>query len=542
MGKKKKKKEKVERGLSKADLFGEFASLASSLSPEIYRNPSKRVVSPHILRVLSIRYPIARACINYRSSQLTQLDWTIVGPKGKEIPGELIRFFKHPENRYRGLRHFLDKLVDDLLTLDNIAIEKVFSRNGKLKSLRVGDAATIEVRTDESGGMPEPPEPAYRQVIGGRVVAEWTANEFIFECMNPRTYSPYGLAPLESLIVQASSALKIDKYNLSLFEESNIPAGFIYVDDTIKDPDQLLKWQRWFDAFMSGDLGMLRKLRALPKDFRYEAAVKPEDMEFADFQEWLLLATCSVFGVPPQAIGYTFQINRATSEVQYRIGQDRGLIPLAQFFKEILDIIIQEDLGYEEFEWKWTTLNTRDREAESRIARRMIEIGAMDIDEWRKEDGREPYGINRPFVFTGGSVIPLDEALEVIPTISGIDSIEKELRVRKRKALNDIDRYGEVVRPFNYEVVPSSISLKLEGLLTGVKSKQEVNKVFSLIGESIGGAFLKRKVEDLKEEYISSFENEVYDSFSPPKEENIASVKRAAQGLLREISRLMQGG
>ena len=42
-----------------------------------------------------------------------------------------------------------------------------------------------------------------------------TNDELIYRIMNPRTYTPHGLSPVESLILTITTALKLATYNLS---------------------------------------------------------------------------------------------------------------------------------------------------------------------------------------------------------------------------------------------------------------------------------------------------------------------------------------
>lgn len=431
---------------------------------------------PEQLRRLSVIYWVARACIDFRSTQITQLGWTIKSREGsKQADEEIINFFRSIGGRR--FRYFVDSCLDDLLVLDAVAIYKERNRRGDIVGFLPIDAATIRVIVDESGRIPDPPEPAYEQVVRGEVVARLTKDELYYDMLNPRTYSPYGLAPLESLIIQVATALRIDDYNLSYLTEGNIPEGFIFLPESVASSVQEIEqWQRWFDAFVSGDLGMMRRLKALPGEARYQEIKKPDDMDFKQFQLFLLTATCAAFGVPPYNIGVTESVYKVSGEVQIELGRDRGLRPLANFFKELFDQMLV-DLGHDDLEFIWTTLEAKDRKIEAEIARQMIPIGAMSVDEWRISEGKEPIGLSNYINTPAGPVLVEDLFPLKKQVVSGIEVEKAELMKWRRKAVNDFKK-GLPFRPFFSDVLSPSLIDEIQFLLDGASSEGEIHNIF----------------------------------------------------------------
>src|SRR3990167_6096172 len=222
------------------------------------------------------------------------------------------------------LRELLTIIVDDTLTIDAVTFEISRLRGGKFQNLVPVDPTTIALKVTETGATPEPPDPAYVQIIGGRNIAEFTTDEMIYEAMGNRSYSPYGFAPLESLILQAEAALRGTLYNLNYFRENNVPEGFITLPTEVaQNKVQVEEWQMWFDSIVAGDQRMTHRLKILPGGAEYIAAKKPEDMAFEKFELWLLQQTCAVFDVPPQDIGITYQVNKSTAESQSSLSLER---------------------------------------------------------------------------------------------------------------------------------------------------------------------------------------------------------------------------
>jgi hypothetical protein len=384
-------------------------------------NPDYRIAStvPYsVLRAMAVMYPIARACINRRKSQIVQLEWEI--STVDEIEKEdgfkpqidlITKFFKQPMGHKTRMREMLNIMVDDILTVDATCFEYQKTRGGELLSLVPVDPTTIVLRLTDTGATPEPPEVAYAQYIAGQKIAEFTTDDMLWEMMSARSYSPYGLAPLESLILQCESALRGALYNLNYFRESNVPEGFITLPEEVASSQETVQqWQDWFDLMMSGDPRFMRRLKILPGGAEYTAAKKPEDMAFERFEMWLLQQTCAVFDVPPQDIGITYQVNKATADSQSDLSKERGLYPLANFIREILNDIIQVELGFDKLQWAWQNINPVDRKEEADIAKTEVDMGALSVDEYRINKGLEPIGLGH-FIMTSSGPIMVDDII-----------------------------------------------------------------------------------------------------------------------------------
>lgn len=390
------------------------SSAALSGSPSVYAVTDKDGVlyknsifgvSFQQLRDFADAYPIARACINHRISQITQLDWNIapvevitkddeeedISKRAKEVQKSL----KFPTGtKNTTFRGFITKIVEDALILDAVAIERIKNYGEQVMAWRPFDAATIELMLMPDGSTPEPPTPAYRQKVNGQITAELTTDDIYYGIMHPRTQSPYGLSALETLVGVVTTALKLQSYNLGYLTEGNVPEGFVEIPkDIASNPDQLAEWQRAWDAIFSGDPRYQRKLKFLPEGMVYHATKKQEDMNFERFEKWLLLNTCAVFKVPPQDIGFTFDSNKATSETQWEIGKERGMFPLSQFIKELIDQIIQEDLGHDDLEFVWLNLNPTNKLEEAKVFQILVNTGAVSVDEFRIGEGMKPIGV-----------------------------------------------------------------------------------------------------------------------------------------------------
>ncbi len=377
-------------------------------------------VTYQVLRDFSKYYPVLRSCINYRKRQITQLSWDVTATKviydekkkkesdiKREEIRELLKFPTGDENV--SFREFLNRILEDLFVLDAVAIYKRLTKGGKIYGYLPIDASTIDIITNQDGTLPQPPEVAFIQRVGKKEIAKLTLNELIYKMLNPRTDSPYGLSPIESLIITVTTALKLSNYNLAYLTAGNIPEGLVELPKEIaSDPDQLKAWQTAWDAMFSGDSRYQRKIKFLPEGMKWHPTKKIEDMTFERFEKWLLQITTSVMEVAPQAIGFQFDRGKGATESEWEIGKERGLYPTTLFLKEIFDHIIQKDYGYTDFEFIWTNINPTNRKEEAAVFDTLFRDGAISIDEWRIGEGMDPIGCGHLIMTPTGPIFVKD--------------------------------------------------------------------------------------------------------------------------------------
>lgn len=458
----------------------------------------KASVSFATLRKFSEQHEISRACINARKRHLTTLEWAIVAQEEEDTTdyasqkAELKNLFQTIGGKTNPYRMFLSKLTEDLMVLDAVSIYKQPTLGGDLFKLIPVDSATIRVAVDTSGDIT-----GYRQIIDGREVATFDIDEMVYAMMNPRTNSPYGLAPLESLLMVVSSSLKAGMSNLAYLTEGNTPEGLFMLPEDWT-PSMIREFEENWNAVMAGDEAAMSRIKFTPPG-NFVPTRKHEDMQWEQFNMWLMKVTCSLFDVQPVEIGFEPQGGlggKGFSEGQNTTTQRKSIIPLANFFQEIFTQIIHEDLGMTSLCFKFMGLDPSDKKNDAEVAKIQIESGQRTINETRKEQGLEPYAdveaADRPFLLGGTPTFIDDETVEMQTesatdspvtapedaqsengeqtteeTMTEDDAAEKasqsdhvllvtELRKFKKMALTR-KREGKSFRPFVSEVLPSDV-------------------------------------------------------------------------------------
>ena len=477
---------------NKAYQFNPFPFSTKNNSPLGNFKPGTGV-SFNMLRQFSVQHWASRACIQKRQNQITGLKWDIVpaeedvDAKGMESQiAEIKEFIKNIGGPNKKYRESLDIIIDDLMTLDGVALFKENSNAGDILWYDNIDAATIKLRVEMDGATPIPPDNAYEQWINGKRIVGLTTDEMIYERMNARANTPYGLSPLESLILTVQSALKSELANLAILTEGNIPEGFLQAPPEWT-PDQIKEFQEHFDAIVSGNAKFQSRVRMIPggsKGGGYIATKKPEDMRNSQFEEWLTIKTCALFGVPPKSIGITFDINKASAEDQSMMARQESIKPLANFIQDLFTRIIQEDLGQEDLAFKFLNLEAKDEMEQANIDKIYLDTGVTNINEVRQRDGKEPLS-EEELNNRANPKEPVKETpkKENNPkpkedTTKKSDSAYQELKRYEKKALNDL-RANRDFRKFFSDIIDTTIIASIETELTDCKTSSEIKEVFN---------------------------------------------------------------
>lgn len=483
--------EKVRSDNKQPSIFQVPFGFNGAMQQQNKRMISGNSVDFNILRALSVNHETSRAAINVRKRQISQLDFEIVDTDEESaeqskterynlkktimsIGGDGIRF-----------RELLDQLVEDVLVLDGLVFYKQRTRGGKLLRIIPVDPATIKLRVDQSGARPIPPEIAFEQWIHGEKVAELTTKEMVYERMNPRSSSPYGLSPLETLIMTVDSSLKASLYNANYLSDNNIPQGFLSMPEGWT-PQQIKEYKEFFDSILSGSKAT-SKVFPIPAGANYQPTTKPTDFSFAEFFDYLDRKVCMLFDITPQELGLSLKQYKENADSQDKIQSRKGIKPLANFLNEIFTDIIQDELGFTKYKFKFVGLDGRFTTAD---AQALIPIGVLGIDEFRVDIGLPKLGIDN-VIINQGSIMQIDKAMEAsnapeMPTEPQNDTkpTEEKTKMEKSRVNTDFKRvFGSRKAKAFKKGVLSDIEKQLSPFgteetiknITGTKKADEIN-------------------------------------------------------------------
>ena len=104
-----------------------------------------------------------------------------------------------------------------MLVIDAATVYPRYARCGSLYALDVIDGATIKPLIGEDGRAPEPPDPAYQQILKGVPAADFSAEELLYLPRNVRAHRLYGMSPVEQIALTVNIALRRDAATLDYY-------------------------------------------------------------------------------------------------------------------------------------------------------------------------------------------------------------------------------------------------------------------------------------------------------------------------------------
>jgi HK97 family phage portal protein len=342
------------------------------------------------LRALAEYYLVA-AAIETRKDQIEKFDWAIVSRDADNPRSDaqrridkLTEFWRRPDGETE-FASWLRTALHDLLTIDAPAFEIRRTRGGDVIGLDVVDGATIKILVDETGRRPQPPAPAYEQVIHGRPWRLLTSEELLYAPRNRRTDHAYGFGPVEQVMLYINIGLRRAITQLNYYTSGNVPEGLISAPEGW-NAEQIRSFQEWFDSLLAGNLAERNKVVWTPAGAKYQA-FKSSPIE-RDFEEWLARVICYVFSLPPTAL--VNQVNRATGETMQEAAIAEGNLPLMAWTKRLADRVIQRHMGHEDLEFEWQTIDPLDPEDEATMLIGLVKEGIITRNEAREVRGMEP--------------------------------------------------------------------------------------------------------------------------------------------------------
>jgi SPP1 gp7 family putative phage head morphogenesis protein len=278
-----------------------------------------------------------RTAIDLRRSQVSSNDWDIVpiDPRqeySEELQAQLLNLFMLPNPRGDSFRSLIEPAVEDLLVLDAGCVEIVRTVGGLPARLYVANGA--DIRIDPTWDGTDPNSPRYHWFPRGRWVRGLSNEDLVYMMTRPASYRVIGLSTLEILQSTIESDLQAAEYNRGLVTRA-APAGVLNLGEDVA-PDQVDAFRAYYEAEVSG-----RSATAImggAKSVQWMGfGQNNREMQFMQWQLYLVRKVAAVFGVAAQDLGITGDLNRATAEVQQEISEDRGLRPLMLLVEEYIN-------------------------------------------------------------------------------------------------------------------------------------------------------------------------------------------------------------
>jgi phage portal protein BeeE len=400
----------VITGVSPDTWFGPLQPLAPMAPPEVkgrqwdypfganlnYIPRSEDGVSFPELRGLADALPLLRAVIETRKDQIAAQSYAIrarargESPASSQAIDQVTRFLARPDRRH-SFADWLRMLLEEMLVIDAATLYPRYNRGGSLYALDIIDGATIKPLIGEDGRAPEPPDPAYQQILKGIPAADFSTEELLYLPRNVRAHRLYGMSPVEQIALTVNIALRRDASTLDYYRAGSSPDAFATLPKEWT-ADQIRSFQDYFDALMSGNLARRRQTKFMPADFKLIEARQPPLKD--QYDEWLARIICYAFSVPVSP--FVSQVNRATSETLRQQAAQEGLVPLKAWVKNALDHVIQECMNEPGLEFVWVGDDAIDPLEQAQTLNILVAAGIKTREEARADLGLAPAGGKGP--------------------------------------------------------------------------------------------------------------------------------------------------
>lgn len=333
--------------MSLRDAFAAFfGALKAPKAPDQKARPavagfvSKRPVgktNADMLRAWARNNEWIRTAIDLRRSQVSSNDWDIVPIDTRqefspEMQAQVLNLFMLPNPRGDSFRTLIEPAIEDLLVLDAGCLEIVRNVRGVPVQLFTVDGAAI--RVDPTWDGSDPNAPRYHWFPGGQWARGLSNEDLIYMMTRPASHRVIGLSTLEILQHTVEADLQAAEYNRGLVTRA-APAGVLNLGEDVQ-PDQVDAFRAYYEAEVAG-----RSATAImggAKTVQWLGfGQNNREMQFMQWQEYLVRKIAAVFGCATQDLGITGGMNRSVAEVQQEISEDRGLRPLMLLVEEYLN-------------------------------------------------------------------------------------------------------------------------------------------------------------------------------------------------------------
>jgi HK97 family phage portal protein len=340
--------------------------------------------------------PLVRRAINVIKDRIAAMDWQVRVRRGvhtEDLKGlderlrALRRMLEEP-NDADSFRTLIEQVIEDALTGGFGAVE--MEPTGDLNRpamLWAVDGASIRVNARWDGHADGP---RYLQVMPSQLESsgiELVDRQLMYVRMNPRSFTPFGLGPLEVAFETINEFLSAHRFAGKLAANTVAQYAIWLNEATPAQHNRLIEW--WQDEVEGTGRVPFLSCQQRPEVLRF-AQGTDADLRLA-WQEFLIRMIANAFGLPPMMLGLEADVNRSTASEMADEAFRGAISPLAMLLAEhITRDLFGKCIGWREFEFVFNELSARDEETELAVQVQLLKAGVLTVDEVRSMRGLAP--------------------------------------------------------------------------------------------------------------------------------------------------------
>jgi len=351
--------------------------------------------------------PVVRRAINVIKDRIAAMDWQVRvrrGAKSEDVAfvdrklRALRRTLEEP-NAADSFRTLIEQAMEDALTGGFGAIEMEPTGDPERPAmLWPVDGASIRINARWDGDLQTP---RYAQVLPGQLesaAVDLLDDQLMYIRMNPRSFTPFGLGPLEVAFETVNQFLSAHRFAGKLAANAVAQYALWLNEATPTQHDRLIRW--WQDEIEGTGRVPLISTQQKPEVLRF-AQGTDADLRLA-WQEFLIRMVANAFGLPPLMLGLEADVNQSTAAEMTDEAFRGAISPLAMLLAgHITRDLFGKCIGWREFEFVFNDLNARDEETELAVQVQLLQAGVLTVDEVRAMRGLGPMAKDGAMQLTG---------------------------------------------------------------------------------------------------------------------------------------------
>jgi HK97 family phage portal protein len=337
--------------------------------------------------------PVVRRAINVIKDRIASMDWQVRVRRDcsrgdladADARERALRWTLEEPNAVDSFRTLVEQVIEDALTGGFGAVEmQPTSDPDRPAMLWAVDGASIRINAKWDGTAETP---RYAQALSGQLessAVDLRDDQLMYVRMNPRSFTPFGLGPLEVAFETVNQFLSAHRFAGKLAANSVAQYALWLNEATPVQHERLIRW--WQDEIEGTGRVPLLSTEQKPEVLRF-AQGTDADLRLA-WQEFLIRMVANAFGLPPMLLGLEGDVNRSTAS-ELADEAFRGAIqPLAQLLAgHITRDLFGKCIGWREFEFVFNDLNARDEETELAVQVQLLQAGVLTVNEVRAMRG-----------------------------------------------------------------------------------------------------------------------------------------------------------
>jgi HK97 family phage portal protein len=380
---------------AEAEAMRRTLALPSIVSPVHFPGRHLPKPTPMNLRRFA-ETPVVRRAINVIKDRIAAMDWQVrirrgVHPDDVILPARklsaLRRTLEEP-NPADSFRTLMEQAIEDALTGGYGAIEMEPTGDpDRPAMLWPVDGASIRINAKWDG---QEDTPRYAQAVAGQLESsaiELRDNQLMYIRMNPRSFTPFGLGPLEVAFETVNQFLSAHRFAGKLAANSVAQYALWLNEATPAQHDRLIRW--WQDEIEGTGRVPLLSTEQKPEVLRF-AQGTDADMRLA-WQEFLIRMVANAFGLSPLMLGLENDVNQSTASEMANEAFRGAISPVAMLLAQhISRDLFGKCIGWREFEFVFNELNARDEMTELTVQVQLLQAGVLTVNEVRAMRGLGP--------------------------------------------------------------------------------------------------------------------------------------------------------